>query len=74
MIDRIDDQIVSAHRSGEFGQLANLYRQVGLCLIDEGKENEGCFFITQAYIVALEGGLDMAVELREMLVQLGRER
>ncbi len=69
---RLNNQILSAHANNDNKALAMLYHQAA----DKAGHNsvdESCFFLTQAYVLSLEMGLDSAHILHEKLVQSGRE-
>ena len=67
-------RILSAHAAGDGTLLARLYGEAGTRLLADGKVDEGCFFLTQAYAYALETGLDSATEFHRCLAEHGRER
>ena len=45
-----------------------------MSLIAEGDIQQGCFFLTQGYVFALEEGLDSADRLHKILVKHGHDR
>ncbi|MCE2522764.1 MAG: hypothetical protein J4F49_06045 [Rhodobacteraceae bacterium] len=69
----LNSRILDAWSRGDGQLLAELYSEAGNSLLDSGLENEGCFYLTQAYILALENGLDTAAALHADLVRHGRE-
>ena len=69
----LNSRILDAWSRGDGQLLAELYSEAGNSLLDSGLENEGCFYLTQAYILALENGLDTAAALHAELVRHGRE-
>ncbi len=69
----LNSRILDAWSRGDGQLLAELYSEAGNSLLDSGLENEGCFYLTQAYILALENGLDSAAALHAKLVKHGRE-
>ena len=71
--DELDSVILEAWTNGDGPRLAELYATAGNSMLDSGLEDEGCFFLTQAYILALENGLEIAVALHAELVRHGRE-
>ena len=73
-LDRINGAILAAHSEGDGETLASLYHLAGNEFISAGSIDEGCFFLTQAYVYSLELGLDSAAAIRSALVAHGRER
>ncbi|MGR3320968.1 MAG: hypothetical protein ACU0DK_03435 [Pseudooceanicola sp.] len=61
--------ILAAHAAGDRVALAALYAQAA----GGAGEAERAFFLTQAYVFALECGDATAAALRAQLVALGRE-
>lgn len=64
-------RILAAHAAGDAGTLARLYEKAAR---EQTGEDARAFFLTQAYVLALEAGLPSAPDLRRALVALGRER
>ena len=71
--EELNSGILEAWSNGDGPTLAELYAAAGNSMLDSGLEDEGCFFLTQAYILALEHGLEIAVPLHAELVKHGRE-
>ena len=71
--DELDSGILEAWSNGDGPRLAELYAAAGNSMLASGLEDEGCFFLTQAYIIALENGLEIAAPLHAELVRHGRE-
>ena len=69
-MDPLEEQILAAHAAGDRHALARLYTDAADRVA--GQEAEG-FFLTHAYIFALEAGAAQAPALRARLVELGRE-
>jgi hypothetical protein len=69
----LDAALLVAHEANDYAQLVSLYRQAGLSCIDVNDVDAGCFYLTHAYIFALEVGSDQAKELHKILVAYGRE-
>ncbi|MFK7744072.1 MAG: hypothetical protein AB8B47_03375 [Roseobacter sp.] len=66
----LNEQLLRAHAAGDHVQLVRLYTKAA----DQVKtEQEAGFFLTHAYIFALEIGMDEAAVLRARLVSMGRE-
>ena len=71
--DELNSRIMEAWSGGDGPRLAELYAVAGNSMIGSGLTNEGCFFLTQAYVLALENGLELANSLHAELVRQGRE-
>lgn len=65
----LDNALLAAHAAGDRAGLARLYVTAA-----EGAEHDAAsFFLTQAYVFALDAGDPAAPALRARLVALGRE-
>ncbi len=71
--DRLNAEILAAHDSGDNATLVRIYKKLGDDELDAGRELEGAYFLTQAYVYALEGGLPVRHEIHKTLVAYGRE-
>ncbi len=69
----LEAALLRAHELGDAAQLVKLYRQAGELALAEDDVLRGCFFLTHAYVFALEAGLPEAQNLRGVLIQYGRE-
>lgn len=69
----LDAALLVAHEKNDYPGLVTLYRQAGLSCIDANDVDAGCFYLTHAYIFALELGSNQATELHKILVAYGRE-
>ncbi|PCH71306.1 MAG: hypothetical protein COC12_07460 [Rhodobacteraceae bacterium] len=67
----LDAQLLTAHAAGDKAALVALYRQAGDAAVSQ---DEAAFFLTNAYIYALEIGHADADTLRARLVAMGREQ
>jgi hypothetical protein len=67
----LDAQLLAAHAAGDKAALVALYRQAADAA---ASQDETAFFLTNAYIYALEIGHDQAAALRARLVAMGREQ
>lgn len=70
MTDDLDRRLIDAHEHGDGIALALLYREAADSAEDAPRE---AFFLTQAWVFALESGLPMAAELKRRLVAMGRD-
>ncbi|MCY4460140.1 MAG: hypothetical protein OXC26_07055 [Albidovulum sp.] len=73
-LDKLNRSVLAAHASGDGVALAQLYQFAGNEFVSAGSIDEGCFFLTQAYVYSLEFGLESAEEIRIALIEHGRER
>ncbi len=71
--DPLHAAILAAHDAGDKAALTKLYRQAADRLDGVEAQDQVCFFLTQAYIFALDSGSSEAEDLRQRLVSLGRE-
>ena len=69
----INKNIISAHKKNDGKHLAILYKQYGLSELKRNNIDSGCFFLTQAYIFALEEGKDCATKIHSLVKSYGRE-
>ena len=66
----LDAELLDAHACDNRARLATLYAQAA----DEAKDEDArAFFLTHAYIFALEAGDPASPVLRSRLVEMGRE-
>ena len=66
----LDKALLAAHAADDHGALIGLYTQAA----DQvGDEDAACFYLTHAYIFALEQGDGRAMALHERLRCAGRE-
>ena len=72
-LDDLNSRILDAWSRGDGARLAELYADAGNSFLGNDLEDEGCFFLTQAYILALENGLGIAATVHRELVRRGRE-
>lgn len=72
-IQRIDAELVAAHERGDGPTLAGLYEAAAALKDEHGDVDAACFFLTQAYVFALEAGLERSWALRNRLIAHGRE-
>lgn len=69
----LDAALLAAHAADDKPALVRLYRQAGERRLSEGKTDAGCFYLTQAYIFALDCGDPAWMSLRNLLASYGRE-
>ncbi len=69
MNGELDQELVAAHESGDIDALIRLYEVAA----DRSEDPErAAFFLTHAWIFALEAGDPRATEYHERLVETGR--
>ncbi|GGA21264.1 hypothetical protein [Neptunicoccus cionae] len=68
----LDQALLDAHAAQNSPALVRLYQQAGNSAL-EMDEIRGCFYLTHAYIYALEAGLPEAETLHSTLRSYGRE-
>lgn len=69
----LDAAILAAHDAGDGAGLARLYACAADMAEAEGETQACCFFLTQAYVFALEAGAPEADRLHARLLAYGRE-
>ncbi len=69
----LDAALLQAHAEYDLDGLVTLYQKAGLSCIDANDVDAGCFYLTHAYIFALEAGSSKAREIHKVLVSYGRE-
>lgn len=70
--ENLNQKLIAAHAENNVPTLVNLYTEAA-----DGCENAGnieatCFYLTHAYIFALEFGSEKAGDLHRRLLQYGR--
>lgn len=68
--EALDAALLDAHARGDRARLVALYEMAADEATDTGAAS---FYLTHAYVFALEAGLPEAAALRERLVKLGAE-
>lgn len=72
-LSRLNARILRAHSFGDQKALVQLYHRAATELEAGGETDAACFFLTQAYVCALEAGDPLAGPLRDALIARGRE-
>lgn len=71
--DDLDATIRKAHEAGRLETLATAYARGGALYERQGETDAACFFWTQAYILALDAGVDpLARDMHAKLDACGR--
>jgi len=68
--DELDAALIAAYTDQDNIEIARLYGAAGDASVSV---DEACFFWTQAYVFALEAGIDKAQDYRAKLVKHKRE-
>ena len=63
-----------AFKRNDKTELSLLYENLGMHELDKNNINSGCFFLTNAYVYALEEGLKSAKTIHKVLKHYGREK
>jgi len=69
----LDSALLAAHDEGDGWCLAQLYVRAGDLAEADGRVDATCFFLTQAYVFALEVDHPLAETLHARLFSYGRE-
>ena len=70
-MSNLEADLLRAHAKGDGEALAHLY---GRAADQHGAEpDRAAFYLTQAYVFALEAGLDVAQDYQQHLKSLGKE-
>lgn len=70
---QLERELLEAHAAGDGLRTARLYAKAAAQADQSGDADRAGFFLTQAWIFALEAGDPLADELRARLVAQGRE-
>ena len=65
-------ELREAHERGDHDALATLYARAGDAAETAGDIDAACFFLTQAWVFAMQAGRDDAETLRARLAARGR--
>jgi hypothetical protein len=69
----LDAELLAAHAAGDGAALARLYARAADAADAEGRVEAACFYLTHAYVHALETGAPEAAALHARLAARGRE-
>lgn len=72
--DQLDAALLAAHDSGDQTALVGLYTTAGDWAEASGDINAACFYLTHAFVFALEAGAPQAQPLNRRLAARGRAR
>lgn len=65
--------VLDAHEQNDTALLADLYGQAADNAEESGQKDKACFYLTQAYIFALDSGLAVAANYNRRLADHGRD-
>ncbi len=71
--DGLERQLLEAHGRDDPKELSALYAEVADLKEAEGDIEATCFYLTHAFVFALQAGDDTALALQERLWRFGRE-
>jgi hypothetical protein len=63
----LDAQLLAAHGCGDAARLALLYNQAAQTMAERGETDAAAFFMTHAYVFALDSGLAEAADCANWL-------
>ncbi len=69
----MENKLQKAIQRNDLELLVQIYTDTANTSELRGDIDEACFFLTQAYVCALQQGADIAADLRLRLVEYGRE-
>lgn len=69
----LEAELLEAHSRKDGARLARGYTLAADRAESENDNERACFFLTQAWVFALEAGDPIAMELKKRLVRHGRE-
>ena len=72
-LDSLDARMLAAHANHDLAGLVDLYTQAANMSEAQGHIDAACFYLTQAYIFALDFGATEAQTLHARLKTHGRE-
>lgn len=72
--DPLDQQLLAAHAAGDHGALVTLYCQAADTRETSGDTTATCFYLTHAYVFALEQGMADAAQIHGRLKSYGAEQ
>ncbi|NSY39342.1 hypothetical protein [Leisingera sp. ANG59] len=71
-LTELNQELLAAHEQGDLVKLVALYKQAGELMEQQGDLNAACFYLTHAFVFALEAGSPEAPLLNALLVERGR--
>ena len=71
--DQLDRQLLAAHALGDLAELSRLYGAAADWATSQNDPIAASFYLTHAYVFALQKGLPSATEFHQRLKSMGRE-
>ncbi len=71
--DALNQRLLDAHANGDSQTMVDIYKGAGDAALFAGDTHAGCFYLTHAYVFALEAGMPIATKIHKTLKQYGRE-
>ncbi|WP_395334682.1 hypothetical protein WBP06_23990 [Novosphingobium sp. BL-8H] len=68
----LERQLMEAHEQGDTAGLIGAYTKAADVMEAQNRIDAACFYLTQAYVLALEAGADELEALDQRLVAYGR--
>ena len=72
-LHNLEARLLAAHETSDTAALMRLYTQAVDLAEAEGRLDAACFYLTHAYVFALDIGATQASQLHQKLVTHGRE-
>jgi len=69
----LHNRLMSAHDARDLSLLSELYTEAAGLAENEGDIDRCCFFLTQAWVFAMDAGDPKAIPLKARLVAYGRD-
>lgn len=69
----LDERLLAAHAAQDVPKLVALYTEAADAHEAQGDIDAACFYLTHAFVFALQVGADKADDLQQRLYQHGRE-
>ena len=70
----LNEKLIRAHKENNLADLVYLYTRAGDVSEAANDIDAACFYLTHAYVFALDSGSEQAIELHRRLLQYGRVR
>jgi hypothetical protein len=70
--ESLNEKLIQAHEENNMADLVVLYTRAGDDSEKAGDIDAACFYLTHAYVFALDAGSEQANELHMRLLQYGR--
>ena len=71
--DELERQLLAAHGREDLAQLSDLYGKAADWALGQGDTEGASFYLTHAYVFALQKGLPTAKVFHQRLKEMGRE-